>query len=141
METVPTENRPRESGYFEGKRYDISKLYQFAENIPIEIVSLEEFNTIISPENESWTGTDGKIIGPYNIAKDWESAQKNPLWSNHVESIRRADLDIPILVSYNGHVIDGQHRIIKAFIEGRTEIKIKKLPQELPDYLQLSNYD
>jgi hypothetical protein len=41
-------------------------LYTFAEDIPAENILLEEFRAVISPDNESWTGDDGKIIGPYN---------------------------------------------------------------------------
>lgn len=138
MEKIPTDNTKRESGCFEGKRYDVGRLYEFAESIPTEVVPIEEFNTVISPENESWTGTDGKIIGPYNIARDWESAQQNSIWSHHIESIKRVNLDVPILVSYSGHVIDGQHRVVRTFIEGKKDIKIKRLPRELPEDLQLS---
>lgn len=126
-----------ESCYFEGKRFDVKKVYAFAENIPEETVPLEQFRAVVSEENESWTGTDGKIIGPYNIVKDWEAAQRNPLWVNHVESIKRVDLNTPILVTFSGHVLDGQHRVVRSFIDGLQEIKIKRLPKELPDSLLL----
>ncbi len=137
MEQIKNDNERKESGYFEGKRYDISKLYKYTENIPTEIVPLNEFESVISIENESWVGTDDNFIGPYNIVKDWDAAQKNPTWELHVESIKRVDLDVPILVSYTGHVIDGQHRIARSFIEGRDEIKVKRLPKELPSDLEM----
>ncbi len=127
-----------ESGCFEGCRYDVARLYEFAESIPTEIVSLETLRAVVTPENESWLGTDGKIIGPWNIYKDWKAAQANPIWSKHIESIRKVSLDIPILVTYTGHVLDGQHRVVRSFIEERREIKIKRLPQLLPEWTKFS---
>jgi|SRR3989344_2945945 len=91
MNKAPNFSTRKESGYFEGRRYDITKLYQFAEDIPVENTPIDEFDYVISPENESWAGHDDKIIGPYNIFKDWEAAQQNPAWSRHVESIKRVD--------------------------------------------------
>lgn len=128
---------PPESGYFEGRRYDVARLYEFAETIPTEEIPLDAFREVISPQNESWLGTDGKIIGPFNIYKDWTAAQANPIWHRHVESIRNVSLDVPILATYTGYVLDGQHRVVRSFIEKRSVIKIKRLPRVLPEWAVL----
>ncbi|MDP3645761.1 MAG: hypothetical protein Q8R25_01605 [bacterium] len=137
MEHIP-EIRPRESGSLDGKKYDIEKVYAFAESIPIESAQLEEFRSVISKENDSWFGIDEKHIQPHEIVENWNAIQKDPAWAKHVASINNANLDRPILVSHMGHVLDGQHRVIKSFLQGSETIKVKRLPVELPKELEMS---
>jgi hypothetical protein len=42
--------------------------------------------------------------------------------------ILEADLTYPILLSLDGNVMDGMHRVAKAILEGSTEIKAIHLP-------------
>jgi len=138
MEGSPGQKEKRfESGYLDGKRYDVDQLYKFAEGIPIEELPIEQFSSVISLENESEYLSDGKRIRPHEIVERWEELQSDPVWSglvNHIANV--IDLERPVLLSHAGHVIDGQRRIIRSFIEGRTSVKAKRLPENLPKSLE-----
>lgn len=41
---------------------------------------------------------------------------------SHLQRIQAADLSIPIILSADGHVMDGMHRVAKAWLLGHTEI-------------------
>ena len=41
---------------------------------------------------------------------------------SHVRRIQEADLSVPIILSADGHVMDGMHRVAKAWLLGLTEI-------------------
>ena len=47
----------------------------------------------------------------------------------HVRRIRSADLSDPVLLSPDGYVIDGMHRVAKALLEGQVSIRAKTLPE------------
>jgi hypothetical protein len=54
----------------------------------------------------------------------------------HMKMINEADLSFPIILSSNGRVMDGMHRVAKALIEGRGEIEAVKFERDPePDYL------
>ena len=42
--------------------------------------------------------------------------------AEHVKRINQADLAYPVILAADGHLMDGGHRIAKAWLEGRTEI-------------------
>ncbi len=42
--------------------------------------------------------------------------------AEHVRRIMQADLSYPVILSANGGLMDGGHRIAKAWIEGRTHV-------------------
>jgi hypothetical protein len=51
----------------------------------------------------------------------------------HYQRVLEADLSYPILVTeYNKHlvILDGIHRLVKAFLENRTTIRAKRIPRE-----------
>jgi hypothetical protein len=54
----------------------------------------------------------------------------------HARSIHDADLSFPIILSADGGVMDGMHRVAKAVLEGRTEIDAVRFEQDPePDYV------
>jgi hypothetical protein len=126
-------SKRQESGLFDGVRYNVGKLYQWAvENFPVEEVPLDQFRDVFAEDNQPWIGAEGEWIGPHEIVKDWEAAQKNPSWAGHIASMARVDMEKPILVSRTGHVIDGLHRLARAFVENRPKIKVIRLHNDLP---------
>ena len=115
------------------KLYDILILKSFSEEIPIENVLTETLRDAVAEGNTYWLDTEGKMFGPAEILRDWDAAQHNPLWTEHIESIKHADLDNPLWIAPNGFVFDGMHRLTKAFIEGVKEIKVRRfttLPED-----------
>jgi hypothetical protein len=79
-----------------------------------------------------WEDRNGMKLGPAQILKDWEAAQQNPAWTDHVESIKRANLNNPIWAMKDGLVFDGMHRLTRAFIDKVAKVKIK-IFEELPE--------
>lgn len=45
----------------------------------------------------------------------------------HVKRVMDADLDMPIILDWNGKIADGRHRVIKAIVEGRKTIKAVRM--------------
>lgn len=133
-ESSVVENATIEEAFLEGRRYDVAKLYSFADSIPTEVVSLDDFAEVVSEDNDTqWRGADGSVMKAVDVVKEWGRYKDNPNWVRHTDSLKYASLDNPILVSHDGHVVDGQHRIMRAFIEGRKDIRTKRLPHDLPD--------
>ncbi len=113
--------------------YDIYKLRPYAESLPVQSIPLAVFESRVAPGEYYWHDTEGNWLGPHQLLEDWEAAQKNPLWAKHVEKIKRVNADTPIWVINNSEVIDGMHRLTKAFLEKRTEINCRfwtSLPEE-----------
>lgn len=50
----------------------------------------------------------------------------------HLQRIESADLDDPIILSPDGYVVDGMHRVAKAFLLGRATIPAVRL-REYPE--------
>lgn len=50
----------------------------------------------------------------------------------HARHISNADTSDPILLSPDGYVVDGMHRVVKAFIDGLTSIGAERL-KEYPE--------
>jgi hypothetical protein len=41
----------------------------------------------------------------------------------HMKAVQAADLNFPIILDEDGEIMDGRHRIMKAFLEGKETIK------------------
>jgi hypothetical protein len=60
----------------------------------------------------------------------------------HMTLTEEADLSFPIIVSSNGAVMDGMHRVAKAVREGRKEIAAVQFDQDPdPDHVGLGPKD
>jgi hypothetical protein len=54
----------------------------------------------------------------------------------HVRLIQAADLRFPIILSANGRVMDGMHRVVKALLERRVTIEAVQFSSDPePDYI------
>ena len=59
---------------------------------------------------------------------------------SHVQRIQLADLSVPIILSADGHVMDGMHRVAKAWLLGHTEIPAVQFSQDPePDQILYTN--
>jgi hypothetical protein len=57
---------------------------------------------------------------------------------NHLRLIQEADLKYPIILSSDGRVMDGMHRIAKAILENHKTIKAVKFLHEIqPDFIDV----
>ena len=52
--------------------------------------------------------------------------------ADHARRIQEATFDHPIILSAEGHLLDGFHRVAKAYLLGMTEIPAVQLEVNLP---------
>jgi len=96
----------------------MSQLWELAEGLPMKKVRLSELDGF---DEIRWFG------GPRNIQPTCRAI------AEHARDILAADLSYPIILAPSGEVLDGWHRICKAFIEGIEELDAVQLPK-LPPY-------
>lgn len=55
--------------------------------------------------------------------------------ADHASQINEADLERPIILSSDGHVLDGMHRVARALLDGHQTVKVQRLPADpAPDW-------
>lgn len=45
----------------------------------------------------------------------------------HLRRAMKADLSVPILLGWNGSIVDGRHRIVKALMQGKRTIPARRM--------------
>lgn len=56
--------------------------------------------------------------------------------AEHIRLVQCTDLSYPIIICPAGRVMDGMHRVVKAFVEGRKSLLAYRLPvMPTPDYV------
>lgn len=116
-----------------GKIYNIALLEPFAAQLKTEEIPLMEVREAVSEGHYYWEDRSGNKLGPHQILKDWDAAQRNDDWADHVATIKRADVSDPIWIADDGHVFNGMHRLTRAFLDHPATIKVKRfssLPKE-----------
>ena len=94
------------------------QLWELAEGLPVKKVRLRELDGF---DEVRWFG------GPRNIQPTCRAI------AEHARDICAADLSHPIILSPTGEVLDGWHRICKAFVQGVEELAAVQL-LKLPPY-------
>jgi len=62
--------------------------------------------------------------------------------ATHIQLTNNADLAYPIILSSDGRVMDGMHRVVKAYLQGQTSIQAVCLPEPVaPDFVGVSEDD
>jgi hypothetical protein len=97
----------------------VQQLWESAEGLPVTKVNLSELEGF---DEVGWFG------GPFNLRPTRRAI------AEHAQDICAADLSYPIILSPSGEVLDGWHRICKAFAQGMDMLDAVRLP-ELPPYL------
>jgi hypothetical protein len=96
----------------------MQQLWERAEGLPIKKVRVSD---LAGFDEVRWFG------GPLNILPTCRAI------AEHARDILAADLSYSLILSPTGEVLDGWHRICKAFIEGIDELDAVQL-QSLPPY-------
>ena len=94
----------------DGSQWSVARLIKLAEDFPVYEVPVFTFPTYNWP---------------------WEDEQTLDTFISHVNRVQSSDLDVPILISPSGGIIDGTHRLCKAVLEKRETVKVKYF-KELP---------
>ena len=103
--------RPSDRGLL---AWDVDRLVQLSSSLPRKHVLLSEIREL----DEEWVGGDEHRTWRVVVA--------------HMRLIEEADLAFPIILSANGAVMDGRHRVAKAALEGREWIEAVQFDQDPP---------
>lgn len=98
-----THSRPTPRGRYV---WNVERLWPLAQHLPVTSIPLE---SIPEFDQDCWFGD---TVRPTCRAV-----------AEHARRIQDADLSYPILLSAEGYLIDGGHRIAKAWLLGRKEIQ------------------
>ncbi|HXC94662.1 MAG TPA: hypothetical protein VNU92_03130 [Edaphobacter sp.] len=100
------------------RAWNVRRLVELSSTLPRERVPLPAIRELDEPY---WDGGPAKWITCRQIAE-------------HARLIR--DLTFPVILSSDGSVMDGMHRICKALLEDLSEIDAVRLPHDPePDYI------
>lgn len=120
-------SRPEEGGSL--RIWEVERLWKLAETLPITMVALSELTDL---DRVGWIGqpNNGGRLTIKEVAE-------------HARRIEAATFDHPIILSAEGHLLDGFHRVAKAYLLGMEEIpavQFKNNPEPdrirpLPDWL------
>jgi hypothetical protein len=98
--------------------WDVDRLVELSKDLPVkevELASIDEIDSVY-----------------------WFDELERPTVRNvvdHARLIEEVDLSHPIILGFDGRVMDGMHRIAKALLEGRTTISAVQFETPLePDY-------
>ncbi|WP_254173267.1 hypothetical protein [Planktothrix pseudagardhii] len=94
-------------------KFDVFNLWNFVSGMKVEEVPIKDFNLDI----DIWF-REFELPTVLNVIK-------------HCQRMLDADLDFPIIIAPNGIILDGMHRIGKAWILGYSTIKAIRL-EEFP---------
>ncbi|HUP49782.1 MAG TPA: hypothetical protein VNA04_13430 [Thermoanaerobaculia bacterium] len=98
----------------------MDRLVQLSSRLPRKRLPLSEIREL----DEAWFGED-----------------ERPTWRamiEHMRLIEEADLSFPIILSANGAVMDGMHRVARASLQGRHEIEAVQFNEDPePDHIGL----
>jgi hypothetical protein len=115
--------------------WEVERLWQLAKELPIKKVPLAHLSDL---DRVGWYGQPSNA-GYLTLREVAE----------HMRRIQAANLDYPIILSAEGHLLDGFHRVAKAYVLGMSEIaavqflenpepdRIRPLPEWLKQTLRL----
>ena len=95
--------------------WDVERLWKLAENLPVKMLPLAQIDDL---ERTGWHGQP-RNFGRLTIREVAE----------HARRIEQATFDYPIILSAEGHLLDGFHRIAKAYLLGIREIPSVQFPE------------
>lgn len=100
--------------------WNVSRLVRLTESLPVIEVSLADIQEL---DEAFWYSLGGAKPTCRNVAE-------------HAQLIEAADLSYPIILSHDGRVMDGMHRVCKALMSGMETIKAVRLANYIePDYV------
>ena len=97
-----------------------SRLWKLTEDFPVEHIPLDAFDW----ESDNFT---------WNI-------NRSPLWKevgDHTKRILATDLQYPIIISEDGHVMDGMHRVLKSYVFCLPTVKAVRFDKNPPPDMEI----
>ena len=109
----PCHFRPGPNGL---RAWDVHRLIRLSRGLPVQAVPLAD---IAELDKNGWFEHGDELPTPRAIVE-------------HVRLMDAADLRWPVILSADGRVMDGMHRIAQALRQGRTHIAAVRFAQESP---------
>lgn len=116
---------------------DVFKLIHLTKELPESSVNIVDY--LSSLDEECWSDDSGLKITPREVAEVYKNSDSvesaivaHPNLSQHLRQLQHADYSFPILV-FESKIVDGKHRLVKAFAEGQSSLKAKiisKIPED-----------
>jgi len=114
--------RPSDRGY---KAWDVDRLVALSKDFPRVQVALTDLREL-----------DEAFPADANGSVTWRNVV------GHMALIEAADPSYPIILSANGEVMDGRHRIAKAMLARKTTIEAVRFSNDPePDYVDVYPHD
>jgi hypothetical protein len=109
--------RPSPSGL---RAWDIDRLVALATMLKPELVPLTDVREL---DEAYWSAGYDKFLTCREITE-------------HARLIQEADFGFPVILSSDGRVMDGMHRVAKALLLGRSHVNAVRFPSDPePDYV------
>lgn len=106
--------------------WSVRRLIELSEALPVQSVPLDSIRELDEPywfQGHDVEPTCRRII-------------------EHMRLVEAADLAYPVILCADGRLMDGMHRVVKAVLEGRTEIQaVRFLSTPEPDHIGVSPDD
>ena len=100
--------------------WDVDRLVERTSDLPVREVPLDQIQELDEPY---WFGEEGDVPTVRAVAE-------------HAQLILETELDHPIILSSDGRVMDGMHRVAKAYLKDRKLIRAVKFKVDPePDYV------
>ncbi|MEM9104181.1 MAG: hypothetical protein AAGC96_00890 [Pseudomonadota bacterium] len=103
--------------------WDVHKLIRASKHLPVIEVPVEDITEI---DENWWYQEPGAVPSPRSMA-------------HHMLLVEQTDLAHPVILSADGRLMDGMHRVVKALKESRKTvmaIRFEKTPP--PDFMNVS---
>jgi hypothetical protein len=115
--------RPSKNGLY---AWDVDRLIKLTEGLDPKLVHIDSIKEL---DENFWFGGDGDTPTCRAIAE-------------HARLMQVTDLSCPIILCSSGKVMDGMHRVCKAYLEGRNKIKaVQFVIDPEPDYVDIQSPD
>ena len=106
--------------------WDVQRLVEKSRSLKPEPVLLSAIREL---DEAYWQSEAGETMTCRNVVE-------------HTRLILDSDVSFPIILSSDGRVMDGMHRVCKALLEGRGEIQAVRFHQNpAPDYIGVNPED
>lgn len=115
--------RPSPNGFY---AWDVDGLVELSRDIEPQKIKLE---SIAELDEEFWFASEDSLPTCRTII-------------DHAKLMRAADLKHPIILSSDGRLMDGMHRVSKALMEGLNTISAVRFSEDpKPDYVDVQPHD
>ena len=107
---------------FDTHTWDVHRLVRLAKNQTSVAIPLESISEL---DENWWFQSERDHPTPRSLAK-------------HMALVRDTDLQYPIILCEKGRLMDGMHRVVKAFLENKhTILAVRLAPMPEPDFINV----